>query len=67
MSETQVAAQKLKLPHSRKAEQQGVSTKTLDRWVELGIMPEPERIRGRKYHDANAKPCADKQKIKDSE
>jgi hypothetical protein len=32
----------------------GVCTKTLDRWAELGIIPEPIRIRGLKYHDLNA-------------
>ena len=31
--------------HRRFAERRGVSTKTLDRWVEAGILPEPERIR----------------------
>jgi DNA-binding transcriptional MerR regulator len=29
-----------------------VCTRTLDRWAEAGIIPPPQRINGRKYHDA---------------
>ena len=45
--------------HRRFAERRGVSTKTLDRWVEAGILPEPERIRKRKYWDPNTEPRHD--------
>jgi predicted site-specific integrase-resolvase len=45
--------------HRRYAERQGVSTRTLDRWVVAGILPEPERIRKRKYWDPNTEPRRD--------
>jgi predicted site-specific integrase-resolvase len=31
------------------AERLAICTKTVDRWVETGILPAPQRIRGRKY------------------
>jgi len=41
------------------AERRGVSTRTLDRWVEDGILPEPERINGRKYLPSDTEPRLD--------
>jgi len=41
------------------AERRGVSTRTLDRWVAAGILPEPDRINGRKYIDPKIEPRAD--------
>jgi DNA-binding transcriptional MerR regulator len=41
------------------AERYGVTTRTLDRWVEDGILPEPERIRGRKYLSSDTEPRRD--------
>ena len=42
--------------HSRKAEQVGVSTKTIDRWCQSGILQPPTKINGRKFHDADDMP-----------
>lgn len=54
-----MSAQK-KLEAWRKyAERRGVSTRTLDRWVEDGILPEPERINGRKYLLSDTEPRLD--------
>jgi predicted site-specific integrase-resolvase len=41
------------------AERHSVSTRTLDRWVEDGILPEPDRIRGRKYLPSDTEPRRD--------
>lgn len=41
------------------AERHDVSTRTLDRWVEDGVLPPPERIRNRKYMDPNTAPRRD--------
>jgi predicted site-specific integrase-resolvase len=41
------------------AERHDVSTRTLDRWVEDGILREPVRIRGRKYIPSNTEPRQD--------
>jgi hypothetical protein len=48
-----------RLPHSAKARQQGVSTRTLDRWVEEGRLPPPDYVAGRKYHRADSRPSVD--------
>jgi DNA-binding transcriptional MerR regulator len=45
--------------HRACAERQGVSPRTIDRWVKLGILPAPIRIRGRKYFDADVMPKRD--------
>jgi MerR HTH family regulatory protein len=42
-----------------KAKRHGVSTRTLDRWVERGIIDPPQKIRGRKYGDPDAEPRLD--------
>ena len=39
------------VPQAEKAKRHGVSSKTIDNWVAEGILPEPRRIKGRKYHD----------------
>ena len=49
---------------SKHAERRGVSVKTLDRWVEQGILPPPVRINNRKYFNADAKPRGDGDKAK---
>jgi hypothetical protein len=36
-----------------------VSTKTIDRWAQGGILPPPTVINGRKYHNASVKPRPD--------
>jgi DNA-binding transcriptional MerR regulator len=41
------------------AKRRGVTTKTLDRWVEKGILSEPERINNRKYLDPDTEPRHD--------
>jgi hypothetical protein len=53
------AAPKRKLPHSKKAAQQGVSARTLDRWIAAGIIDPPVYIHGRKYHDEDSQPRCD--------
>jgi hypothetical protein len=50
------AAAKKREPARKKAERHGVCVKTLDRWVEAGILEPPERIRGRKYWRVDAEP-----------
>jgi DNA-binding transcriptional MerR regulator len=45
-------------PARETAARLGVCTKTVDRWVEAGILPEPTRINGRKYFDAGVEPVA---------
>jgi hypothetical protein len=42
-----------------KAKRHGVSTRTLDRWVEKHIIDPPEYIRGRKYGSVDAEPRLD--------
>jgi DNA-binding transcriptional MerR regulator len=44
---------------TQRAKRLGVSTRTLDRWVEAGILDAPEYVRGRKYGDANEVPRLD--------
>lgn len=41
------------------AERQGVSTKTIERWVRKGIVKEPLTINGHHYHDPDDKPHRD--------
>jgi len=50
---------KRKLSHTQKAAQQGISTRTLDRWIEAGIIDQPEYVNGRKYHAEDAQPRED--------
>lgn len=50
-----------KLPHTLKAAQLGVSPRTLDRWVEAGIIAAPEYVNGRKFHAEDAQPRRDEQ------
>jgi hypothetical protein len=47
------------LPKPKKAEQQGVCTKTIDRWVEQGRLPKPKIVNGRVYHRVDAEPRYD--------
>jgi len=44
---------------SNLAAQHGVSTRTLDRWAENGVIPPPEYINGRKYGDPDYTPRRD--------
>ena len=43
-------------PKRRFAERWGVSTRTIDRWVQNGLLEEPEVINGRAYFRADAHP-----------
>jgi hypothetical protein len=45
--------------HRQLAHRYNVSTRTVDRWVDAGILPEPVHIRGRKYWPIDAKPQHD--------
>lgn len=45
--------------HAQLAQRQGVTTKTLDRWVDVGVLPEPLRIHGRKYWPRGIEPQRD--------
>jgi DNA-binding transcriptional MerR regulator len=47
------------VPQAEKAKRHGVSSKTIDNWVRVGILSEPVRINGRKYHDADEQPRLD--------
>jgi len=42
-----------------KAKRHGVSTRTLDRWVDKRIIDPPQYIRGRKYGPADEEPQLD--------
>jgi hypothetical protein len=42
-----------------KAKRHGVSTRTLDRWVDKGVIDPPEYIRGRKYGSSDEEPRLD--------
>lgn len=55
MPETSEATKRF-LTHRRKAEQLDVSTKTIDRWCQTGILRPPVVINNRKYHDIDEKP-----------
>jgi hypothetical protein len=46
-------------PWRRLSERLGVSTRTLDRWAQAGIVPPPEYINGRKYGDPDITPQHD--------
>jgi hypothetical protein len=46
-------------PWPQHAERHGVSTRTLDRWVEARVIPPPDYIRGRKYGDPTIEPRRD--------
>jgi hypothetical protein len=48
-----------RVSHRKKAEQLGVSTKTLDRWAASGRIEQPIHINGRKYHSEDSQPKAD--------
>jgi predicted DNA-binding transcriptional regulator AlpA len=50
------------VPHRRYAERHGVSTKTIDRWVADGILPEPTRINARKYFEEGTEPRRDSER-----
>lgn len=45
-------------PKRKTAERFGVCTKTINRWVEDGILEPPVKINGRDYFDPNSKPAA---------
>jgi predicted site-specific integrase-resolvase len=55
----EITLPKRKLPHPKKAEQQGVSGRTLDRWVKAGIIDAPDYVNGRKYYDESSQPSTD--------
>jgi len=62
---------KIKRPKRRKAwpqlaQQHGVSTRTLDRWADDGVVDPPEYIRGRKYGDPDQAPRLDAKRRKAS-
>ena len=42
-----------------KAKRHGVSTRTLDLWVDKGIISPPAKIRGRKYGSLDEEPLLD--------
>jgi hypothetical protein len=64
LSNTASPANRLRRPKRREpwkkhAQRHGVCTRTLDRWVDDGIIAKPEIIRGRKYGDPDAAPRLD--------
>jgi predicted site-specific integrase-resolvase len=42
------------------AEQHRVSIRTIERWTDAGILPQPERINGRKYWPDGTTPKFDR-------
>jgi hypothetical protein len=46
-------------PWPVKAKRHGVTTRTLTRWVEQGLINSPKKINGRNYGDPNEEPRAD--------
>ena len=58
---SQAAAARRLIPHRQYAEQKGVSTKTIDRWVADGILAKPVRINNRKYHEEGSEPRRDRE------
>ena len=55
-----------KITHTLKALQQGVSTRTLDRWVAEGVIDPPERVRRRKYYPEDSQPRRDRESDQDA-
>jgi len=55
---------KRRKPWPQLAAQHGVSTRTLDRWVDGGVINPPEYINGRKYGDPDQLPRLDVKKRK---
>jgi DNA-binding transcriptional MerR regulator len=53
---------KRRLAHRQKAEQLGVSTRTLDRWIETGVITAPAVVNRRKYHDEDSQPRRDSER-----
>ena len=47
-------------PKRETARRFGVCTKTVDRWVDRGILGRPIKINGRDYFDTNTTPIASK-------
>lgn len=43
-------------PTRKLAERLGVCTRTIERWEQSGILPEPKRINGRKYWPEGTEP-----------
>jgi hypothetical protein len=41
------------------AEQENVCVRTIERWVEAGILPQPDRINGRKFWPEGTRPKTD--------
>ena len=58
MSSTSEVRPSIRLePKRRTAERFGVCTKTLDRWVERGILAPPKRVNGRDYFSPDCQPA----------
>jgi DNA-binding transcriptional MerR regulator len=48
-------------PARKYAERHGVTVRTVDRWVEKGVVDPPIRIRNRKYFEEGTEPRLDQQ------
>jgi hypothetical protein len=51
---TEISADAKFVKHSVAARFHGVHIKTIDRWVEAGLIPKPRIIRRQKYYDVAA-------------
>ena len=49
------------IPTRKVAERFGVCMRTVERWVQAGILPQPTRINGRNYHTDGVQPQRDTQ------
>jgi predicted site-specific integrase-resolvase len=50
-TDPRAAERRVRVNHSEAARLKGVSTKTLNRWVEAGLVRKPEVVNKRRYYD----------------
>jgi hypothetical protein len=63
MSEMPSASQKRKRPTRWVCARYDIVPRTVDRWVQAGILPEPEKINGRNYFDEDAVEARDQARL----
>jgi predicted DNA-binding transcriptional regulator AlpA len=55
--------QNRKLPTRALCERYGITTRTIDRWVEAGVLPQPFRINRARYWDEAELEAADRARM----